>query len=1008
MSIEDLISSPESVTLEFKEKYQNFPIAQTVCSFANAEGGSIIIGVRETPKGNIAIGIDENDIGGLKERIQKTISSTIEPFPIFTINDYKVEGKIILKIDVSQGDLKPYYLKKDGVNNGIYLRVGQNIKKVDVKEFKKIEHNKKTKSKETEDKLEDPDLLLDINSTENLLMNHRKAYEDVKYFLLNEDVRQILVLHGKPGSGKTSLAKLLAADVQIKARFSDGIFYVNLGIQTNEHILESIIKITRKINESKYRSGSIKEAADHLRIISKNKDILLLLDEVTDPVSIEYFRISKFFNKIIIITRYKDIAQGLPYSSYDLEINEFSTKFEELFQKRLRDQEIKKNATSDKSITCLEEDKLGFDIYSKALKEFVASKDTGTPLTIAIDGPWGSGKTSLMQTVMNLLNPYQDIRQKVSNFYFWLKKLFSSIVTSPFLLLIKIIISFEKGILKMISMLETPAWVSLKVLETPSNLLIKGDKILIQVYNWVGKFRQRVPPQRHLTIWFNAWKFDQEEQLWAAIALEVTDQIKSQFNFLQRIVFWFRLTFKRPFWSYTLYNLVKKVLLPLLFLSGLVYWNYLVNIDTTSTHLKTFIDFFSTPFFFTNYFHYDYDYGDTFLLIGLLGASLSQLSDIVKDPFKIQINYLSDKTAYKDKIGFIGEFEKDFSRIVDVITNPLFGWRAQKLVIFIDDLDRCKPPKAVDIIEAINLFLDSKNCVFILGMDSRAVIASIETKYSKIVQKIRTESEGYVSPGSLFLDKIIQVHFHVPTPTKRQIDEFVNSIIESEDNLSNVYLTTNTTVEKDDEKQENVSNSNDWEKIQDIYKKNTQAQENDVASYDNEEIKIAIRSGVSLLKMNPRQVKRFVNIFRLYVYIANERGMFIENVNNRDIGFNLDTLAMWTAMSIRWTEFIRYMFSSSNLVEFRSFLYEISTYLDSDGNWLSKDSNKKVMDYLAYQRGINKKYTSHWSQLPWDPWLSETEFLKGVKYLQLFWKIPKEDECDWLLSILTMTQTNFE
>ena len=49
MSILDLISLPESKTLEFKETMPNpEAIAKTACGFANGGGGSIIIGVSET------------------------------------------------------------------------------------------------------------------------------------------------------------------------------------------------------------------------------------------------------------------------------------------------------------------------------------------------------------------------------------------------------------------------------------------------------------------------------------------------------------------------------------------------------------------------------------------------------------------------------------------------------------------------------------------------------------------------------------------------------------------------------------------------------------------------------------------------------------------------------------------------------------------------------------------------------------------------------------------------
>ncbi len=43
------------------------------------------------------------------------------------------------------------------------------------------------------------------------------------------------------------------------------------------------------------------------------------------------------------------------------------------------------------------EDTLGFAPYVIALAEFLTSKDTKAPLTISIEGEWGSGKSSFMK-----------------------------------------------------------------------------------------------------------------------------------------------------------------------------------------------------------------------------------------------------------------------------------------------------------------------------------------------------------------------------------------------------------------------------------------------------------------------------------------------------------------------------------------------------------------------------------------------------------------------------------
>ena len=45
----------------------------------------------------------------------------------------------------------------------------------------------------------------------------------------------------------------------------------------------------------------------------------------------------------------------------------------------------------------------GFEAYAKTIADIIAKKKNKTPMVIGIYGPWGSGKTSLMQTVQTQL-----------------------------------------------------------------------------------------------------------------------------------------------------------------------------------------------------------------------------------------------------------------------------------------------------------------------------------------------------------------------------------------------------------------------------------------------------------------------------------------------------------------------------------------------------------------------------------------------------------------------------
>ncbi len=60
-----------------------------------------------------------------------------------------------------------------------------------------------------------------------------------------------------------------------------------------------------------------------------------------------------------------------------------------------------------------DQDKLGFSPYVAALSEFLTSPHTTPPLTLSIEGGWGSGKSSFMKQLKRAIE--ESIRGLLSN-----------------------------------------------------------------------------------------------------------------------------------------------------------------------------------------------------------------------------------------------------------------------------------------------------------------------------------------------------------------------------------------------------------------------------------------------------------------------------------------------------------------------------------------------------------------------------------------------------------------
>src|SRR5688572_14349784 len=63
------------------------------------------------------------------------------------------------------------------------------------------------------------------------------------------------------------------------------------------------------------------------------------------------------------------------------------------------------------------------------------------------------------------------------------------------------------------------------------------------------------------------------------------------------------------------------------------------------------------------------------------------------------------------QVQFLEQFHERFNKLVDEYIQK----KKLRLVVFVDDLDRCLPEKAVEVLEAIKLFVDVPGCVFVLG-----------------------------------------------------------------------------------------------------------------------------------------------------------------------------------------------------------------------------------------------------------------------------------------------------
>lgn len=106
--------------------------------------------------------------------------------------------------------------------------------------------------------------------------------------------------------------------------------------------------------------------------------------------------------------------------------------------------------------------------------------------------------------------------------------------------------------------------------------------------------------------------------------------------------------------------------------------------------------------------------------------------------------------------------------------------QAKRLVVFIDELDRCSPDDVVATLIDLKTFLDQKGCVFIVAAD-RVVI---EQSLNKVPQaKPLRQDEPYYATTGAFLDKIFQHQIALPPLRPRALTDFAHKLVQDQGGL---------------------------------------------------------------------------------------------------------------------------------------------------------------------------------------------------------------------------------
>ena len=125
-------------------------------------------------------------------------------------------------------------------------------------------------------------------------------------------------------------------------------------------------------------------------------------------------------------------------------------------------------------------------------------------------------------------------------------------------------------------------------------------------------------------------------------------------------------------------------------------------------------------------------------------------------------------TEVLESTNSIKQLREQLSQLVNAIRESN-SQRVDKIVIFVDDLDRVDPPEAVKILELLKNIFNIPGCIFVLAIDYDVVIKGLKDKFGE-----RTPENEYEFRA--FFDKIIQLPFLMPVQNY-DIGNYVNDLL---------------------------------------------------------------------------------------------------------------------------------------------------------------------------------------------------------------------------------------
>ena len=180
-------------------------------------------------------------------------------------------------------------------------------------------------------------------------------------------------------------------------------------------------------------------------------------------------------------------------------------------------------------------------------------------------------------------------------------------------------------------------------------------------------------------------------------------------------------------------------------------------------------------------------------------AEVQQLQGQIEDlrPERKWLRLLEERSrsaAYTSQLGIISLIRSDFEQMSEFLVNMNVEKHVQegqeppiqRIILYIDDLDRCQPERVVQVLEAVHLLLAFPLFAVVVGVDPRWLRHSLADHYLEtlrengrtVLQNGRGTPGPYSTPQD-YLEKIFQIPFALRPVEKEGYQKLVADLLQS-------------------------------------------------------------------------------------------------------------------------------------------------------------------------------------------------------------------------------------